>query len=324
MRLTLRQRWKLRESALRSRAIDRAVHGLVRVRQILFDGRPSRGNIEVKRDIAYGPTDGRDHKLDVYVPTRAARPLPIVMYVHGGGFAMLSKDTHRVMAIAFARRGYLVFNINYRMGQKNPFPAPLEDAATALQWVHRHAVEYGGDPERIAIAGESAGGNLVAALAIANASRRPEPFLERMYDANINLRATISTYPFADVAEIDSMLENPRYPQWLKSQLFDAASAYLGSGVFRAADASHLASPLLVLENGFAPTRPLTPFFLSVGTRDPLLSQSRRLKAALDRLGTECELLVSPGEIHGFDAMYWRHAAQQKWSSAHSFLAKHV
>ena len=86
---------------------------------------------------------------------------------------------------------------------------------------------------RIALAGESAGGNLVAALAIANASRRPEPFLERVYDANINLRATISTYPFADVAEIDSMLKNPRYPRWLRSQLFDAASAYLGGSEHR-------------------------------------------------------------------------------------------
>lgn len=290
----------------------------------MFDAKPGRGHVEVKRDIAYGPTEERAHKLDVYVPTMATGSLPIVMYVHGGGFAMLSKDTHRLMAMAFARRGYLVFNINYRMGQKNPFPVPLEDAATALLWVHRHAAEFGGDPDRIAIAGESAGGNLVAALAIANASRRPEPFLQRMYDANINLRATISTYPFADVAEIDSMLKNPRYPRWLRSQLFDAASAYLGKGVFRASEASQIASPLLVLENGFNPTRPLTPFFLSVGTRDPLLSQSRRLKAALDRLGTECELLVSPGEIHGYDAMYWRPAAQTKWSSAHRFLSKHV
>ncbi|MEO6418056.1 MAG: alpha/beta hydrolase [Polyangiaceae bacterium] len=128
--LTLRQKWMLREAELRSRAIDRAAHGLVRVRQIMFDAKPGRGHIDVKRDIAYGP-EGRANKLDVYLPTKAIGPLPVVMYVHGGGFAMLSKDTHRLMAMAFARRGYLVFNINYRMGQKNPFPVPAMRRATA-------------------------------------------------------------------------------------------------------------------------------------------------------------------------------------------------
>jgi acetyl esterase/lipase len=61
-----------------------------------------------------------------------------------------------------------------------------------------------------------------------------------------------------------------------------------------------------------------------VGTRDPLLRCSKRLKAALDGLGTPCELHVSPGEVHGFDAMVWRAAARAKWRAARAFLEEHV
>ena len=78
---------------------------------------------------------------------------------------MLSKDTHRVMALAYARRGYVVFTINYRLGPEHLFPAPLEDASPhALVWVREHCARFGGDPSRLAIAGESAGANLVTAL----------------------------------------------------------------------------------------------------------------------------------------------------------------
>ena len=70
--------------------------------------------------------------------------------------------------------------------------------------------------------------------------------------------------------------------------------------------------------------RPLPPFFASVGTRDPLFRCSKRLKAALDRLGTECELHVSPGEIHGYDAMVWRPRAREKWIAAGAFLDRHL
>ena len=111
---------------------------------------------------------------------------------------MLSKETHRVMALSYARRGYLVFIINYRLGPKHLFPAPLEDAAEALLWVRDNCAYFGGDPSRIAIAGESAGGNLVTALALATSLRRPEPFARKLFDANVKLRATVATYGFLD------------------------------------------------------------------------------------------------------------------------------
>ncbi|MEO8800750.1 MAG: alpha/beta hydrolase [Polyangiaceae bacterium] len=322
MSLTFGQKMRLRAAELRAAAVNRAAHAAALVRYSMPDAHEKNFDVRILKNKVYGPTTSSSHRLDVYVPFRHVKPLPVVMYVHGGGFSMLSKDTHRVMAMSFARRGYLVFNVNYRMGQKNRFPTPLEDVSDALVWVTRHAAEYGGDPSRLILAGESAGGNLVTTLAIACATPLPQPFLQRVYDARISPMATVSTYPFADLTRVTSVLAHPRIPFWAKNMTFDAAASYLGEDVYGADNFPRLASPLLLLEEPVALERPLSPFFLSVGTKDPLLEDSRRMKRALDALGVENELFVAPGEVHGFDAMVWRPAARAKWKAAHAFLKK--
>jgi acetyl esterase len=320
---SLRDRLEAVPTRLWVRAADRAVHTFARVRYAMPDAQPSRFGIAVHRNIAYGPAKDPWNRLDVYVPTRPRRPMPVVIYVHGGGFAMLSKDTHRVMALAIARAGYLVFNINYRQGPGHRYPHPIEDACLALAWVREQCARYGGDPERIALAGESAGGNLVTALAVACSWRRPEPFARRLFDADIRLRAVIATYGFLDLGHTEQYLAHPRMSLWTKALLRDAARSYLGHDVQRMSDAHPLASPLCIIEQG-QPARPLPPFFVSVGTRDPLLRCSKRLKTALDRMGTACTLHISPGEIHGYDAMMWRPSARAKWRAAHVFLQEHL
>lgn len=310
-------------AALQWGAVDRALHAVARLGYMVkSEDHPSRANVAVVRDVAY-TSSGRDHHLlDVYIPTRAAKPLPVVMYVHGGGFAILSKDTHRVMAMAIARRGYLVFNINYRLGPIHTFPAPLEDACRALAWVDHNCERYGGDRSRIALGGESAGGNLVTALAVASSFRRTEPFARELFDADVRLRAVVATYGFLDIGHIDRYVAHPKIPRWAKSILLDSARSYVGADLESGVAASPLASPLRILEGDAAPARPLPPFFVSVGTRDVLFACSRRLKNALDIRGVECDLHVSPGEIHGYDALLWRRAAREKWRAAHEFLAR--
>jgi acetyl esterase len=300
-------------------AADRAVHLFARVRYSMPDARPSRHHVSMVRDVVYGPSDEAHHRLDVYIPTRADKALPVVMYVHGGGFAMLSKETHRVMALAIARAGYVVFNINYRLGPTHVYPAPLEDVCEALLWCKENAARFGGDASRIAIAGESAGGNLVTALAVAHAYRRAESFARRVFDADVSLRAVIATYGFLDLGYTQSYVEHPKLPGWAKAMLVDAARSYVGPDWRRAAHIAPLASPLRIIEER-APERAMPPFLVSVGTRDPLLTCSRRLKAALDGHGVRCDFHLSPGGIHGFDAMVWRPPAREKWRAAHAFL----
>jgi acetyl esterase len=291
------------------------------------DAHPARHDLVLESDVAYVPSprgakQDRAHLLDIYIPTRTRGPLPVVMYVHGGAFVMLSKDTHRVMALAIAKRGYVVFNINYRLGHR--FPAPFEDACAALHWVAAHAASYGGDPSRIALAGESAGGNLVTALALAHATKRPEPSAARLFEQNLGLRAVVATYPFLDLTDVPRMLTHPRMSGWTKDILRASANSYLGSDWSPRTHAGSLANPLLLLENPPPLARPLPPFFTGAGTKDPLLRQSRRLKTALDALGVPCELLIAPGEIHGYDAMVWRPAARERWTRVHDFLARHL
>jgi acetyl esterase len=318
--VTLGQRFRFGRSRLRAHAVNRIVHAFARVRFALPDASPARSHVTVQRDLRYRDSDDPAHTLDVYIPTRARRPLPTLLYIHGGGFAMLSKETHRVMALAYARRGYLVFLITYRMGVNNLFPAPVEDASEALVWVRDNCAYFGGDVDRLAIAGESAGGNLVTALGVASAIRRPEPFARRLFEADVKLRAIIATYGFLDLESLEHYEQHPRLPQSLKDLVLHAACSYVGIDVRAGAAAAPMASPLLVLERTAEVDRPLPPFFADVGTRDPLLGDSRRLKAALERHGGACELHIVPGQIHGYDALVWRKPARDKWRRVHDFL----
>jgi len=310
------------------RTFDRNVNraaGLVY--SVLPIANPKRYGTRVVRDLSYRDTGKRSHLLDVYLPLAADHaPRPLVVYVHGGAFSMLSKDTHRMMALAFASRGYVVFNINYRLGPRNAYPAPLEDAAAALSWAVDHAREHGADPTRIVLAGESAGANLVTALTYCATHPREEPFARALYDRNLSIRAVLAMYGLHDMHDIARLWRNkPRLPRWMRAELAWAAAAYVGRPLKPAAERAPLASPLRRLAEPPAPgARPLPPFFAAVGTADPLLPDSVRLRDVLRARGVVCELSIHPGEIHGFNAMMWRPAAQAKWRRVFNFLERHV
>ena len=306
------------------RTFDCGVHAAASVLHLMPKANPARYGVTLERDIAYLATGKRAHRLDVYRP-EASGPRPVVVYVHGGAFAMLSKDTHRVMALQFAARGYVVVNINYRLGPTHQYPSQLEDAAAALEWVMDHAAEHGGDPTRLVLAGESAGANLVTALTIASTERRPEPFAARLFERAPSLRAVLPIYGLLDLHDLHRILHHPRLGRWARYELLTAGASYVGRPIRERAPLAPLASPLRLLQRP-APegSRPLPPFFVAVGTADPLLDDSRRLRVAIEARGGSCVLAIYPGEIHGFNAMLWRPAAQAKWRAVAEFLEQHV
>lgn len=130
--------------------------------------------------------DVSDARVRVYLPS-AEGPLPAVVFCHGGGFLSGSLDsvdpTCRRLA---AENGVVVVSVDYRLAPEHPFPAATQDTFAALRWTHEHIAEYGGDPARIAVMGESAGGNLVALAAI------------RARDEGIPLAAQVLIYPTTD------------------------------------------------------------------------------------------------------------------------------
>ena len=308
------------------RSANRAMHVIANIGYRLPNGNPAKYGVELVNDVSYRDTGKWAHLLDVYVPKDAPKPAPVVFYVHGGGFAMLSKDTHRLMALAFASRGYVVVNINYRLGRRYPFPTPLDDVGAALAWTLENVASHGGDPARIVLAGESAGANLVTALTVALAIDRPEPVARSIRALGLRPVGTMPIYGLLDLTDIDRFRRrSKKLPGYIRAQIEHAAESYVGEPVQHQAARFPLASPLRVLEH-LAPSEAadLPPFFATCGTKDPLLDDSRRLHRELERLGVSSELHIHPGEIHGYNAMLWRPAAKDMWSRAFRFLEKHA
>jgi acetyl esterase len=303
--------------------MDAAWAALAHAGRTLPNARPERHGVERLEDIAYTDVDAEHHRLDVYRPTKRSGPLPVVLYIHGGGFRILSKDTHWLMAIAFARRGYVVFNINYRLAPTHPFPAAVEDGCAALAWVMENAARYGGDPARLVLAGESAGANLVTSLAVATAWQRPEPWAQKVWASGARPRAVLPACGILQVTDVDRFMRRKRLSRFLQDRLHEVEHAYLPDAHPRG-EARDLADPLVWLERAGPPERPLAPFFAGVGTADVLLDDTRRLKAALDRLGVTCEVRYYPGEVHAFHALVWRPNARAYWRESFAFLGRHL
>jgi acetyl esterase len=282
-----------------------------------------RHGVEVERNISYGPHEAW-HRLDIYRPVARPKPWPIVFYAHGGAFHLLSKDTHWLMGLVFARFGYLVVNISYRLAPKHRFPAAIEDTCLAYRWMADHAKALGGDVSRVAVAGESAGGNLVAALALAACQRRDEPWARAVFDAGVVPRACLPFCALLEAQRPERFSQRRPLPRWIDGMIRDASASYLHGHA--PGPATELANPLLVLERAepAAFQRQLPAFFAPVGTRDPLLDDTRRLETALAALGVPCEARYYRGGIHAFHAMVWDPVARRCWRDALAFLDRHL
>lgn len=302
--------------------VDNLFRGLAAAGRLHPLADPARHGVEVLRDLSYREGGAVEHLLDIWRPLHAARPMPIVFYVHGGGFRFLSKDTHWVMALSFARAGYLVFNVSYRLAPRHPFPAAVEDVCEAWGFAVARAAEYGGDLSRVVVSGESAGANLATTLTLAACYRRPEPFARALFDLGVVPRACVPICGLLQVSDTARFARRRKMSRFVADRMEEVGDAYL-SGHDAATPAElELADPLRVLERGEPPARPLPPFFTAVGTRDPVLDDTRRLKLALDRMGVPCEARYYSGEPHAFHALVFRKNARACWRATFDFLER--
>lgn len=282
---------------------------------------PRLHNVTVTTDLPYVEgSELPEHRLDVYRPRQAKGPLPIVLYLHGGGFRILSKDTHWVFGLLFARRGYLVVNVSYRLAPRHPFPAALEDVCRAYEWVVHNAERLGGDVRQLVVAGESAGANLATALAVCTSYRRPEPYARRVYDTGVQPRAVMPACGYLQISDPERFVRAKRISAFVADRLAEVTDAYFHGHRRASAEEVELADPLLILERGACPDRPLPPFFASCGTWDVLKADTRRLKEALDRLRVRCDARFYPGEPHAFHAFAFRANARRWWRDHYAFL----
>ena len=121
-----------------------------------------RTGYHVVKALAYG--EGPRRKLDVYVPDHLKAPAPVLLFFYGGAWMSGSREQYLAFGQAFASLGIVTVVADYRLYPEVTYPAFVEDGAQAVAWVHAHAAQYGGDPQRLFISGHSAGGYIAAML----------------------------------------------------------------------------------------------------------------------------------------------------------------
>lgn len=124
--------------------------------------------VKEHRDLAYHDApdaDAKKHKLDLYVP-ESKDPVPVLMWIHGGGWKIGDRTMYAELGRRLAEAGIACAVISYRLSPDVKHPEHVKDCARAFAWLRSHVKEYGGDPERLFVAGQSAGGHLAALLAL--------------------------------------------------------------------------------------------------------------------------------------------------------------
>jgi len=192
--------------------------------------------------------------LDLYRPAASGQPapVPVLVYIHGGGFRFGSKTmASAAMVKAFLSAGYAVASLDYRLSGEAPFPAAVQDVFAAVACLKRQAAELGLDARRVAVFGESAGANLAALLGTAHDAPL---FRQTLPDPSVNLRpqALIVHYPPVDFGRIDAMLT----AQGCDAQRINHASAnsfeshYLGAALPSVPDRVAQANPVTYVSAG--------------------------------------------------------------------------
>jgi acetyl esterase/lipase len=225
------------------------------------------------------------------IPIRVYRPpmdseatLPVVVFVHGGGWSVGDLDTcdgdarnHAVGA------GAVVVSVEYRLAPEHPYPAAVEDAWAATQWAAAHAEELGADPDRLAVAGDSAGGNLAAVVAQLARDAGGPP-----------IRFQLLWYPATTWdTSLPSFAENANAPLLDHSAVKGFSRWYVGD-----LDLSTMPATL-------APARPddltgLPPAYIAVAGHDPLRDDGARYAELLAAAGVPAELHNAETLIHGY------------------------
>lgn len=310
-------------SRLVSVGMDWGLNSLSRLGKLHPESRALMKGVKVTRNIAYASPGDRAHQLDIYRPEGVEGPLPVLFYVHGGGFRILSKDSHWMFGYGFAQRGFLVVNINYRLAPLYPFPAGVEDVAAALEWTLDNAEAHGGDLSRLVYAGESAGANLILAMVIAGAWPRPEPYAQRIYARDPRPQVILPACGMLQVSDAQRYLSRPELPAWIRSRIKAVCEAYL-TDTSGDPDRFALADPLTFFEREAPPERPLPAVLAACGSKDPVADDTRRLGAALERFDMPSKAPFYEGGHHAFHAFVWQDLAKQAWEDQLAFVREHL
>lgn len=232
-------------------------------------------------NVTYGVANNRENKVDLYLPRGVDGPMPVLMYIHGGGWVGGSKEGNVLRLLPWLERGWAVVNVQYRLGQVSLAPAAVEDCLCALRWVIRNAEDYNMDTSRIVVTGNSAGGHLALTTGMIPASAG----LDRQCpgDEELSVAAIVNWYGITDVGDL---LDGPNLKTY--------AVTWMGSLPNRFEIAERV-SPLTYVRAG------LPPILTIHGDADPVVpyQHATRLHDELAKVSVPTQLHTVPRGGHG-------------------------
>lgn len=259
---------------------------LLRNLQVNF---PTPADLHVESRRVPGPPGAPDVPVWIYRPHTLPKPAPALLFIHGGGYIIGAASMFHATSARYARElGIVVVSVDYRLAPETPFPGPLEDCCAALRWIKEQADALGIDPARIAIAGESAGGGLAAALAqLAHDRGEVAPIFQLLFYPMLDDRTTLQP-EHAGRGEF----------VWTPASNRLGWSAYLGRKP-TLDDAPVYAAPA---------RRPnlagLPPAWIGVGELDLFYPEATEYARRLTEAGVPCELYTVAGAYHAFEAFH--------------------
>jgi acetyl esterase/lipase len=247
-------------------------------------------NVVFQRNVPYGEAGAHPLLLDILRPKQpAAKSLPAIVFIHGGGWSGGNKESALGRILPFAASGeYFCASVEYRLSGEAAWPAQIHDCKAAIRWLKANAAKYNVDPEKIGVWGGSAGGHLVCMLGLTGniqelegTSGTPGP--------SSRVACVVDFCGPSDFLAIAKVKANAGH------QAYGPVARLLGGPVEEKSDLARQASPITYVSNN-AP-----PFLIVHGTADPVvpLAQAESLYAALKKAGARATLVKMEGGGHG-------------------------
>lgn len=268
-------------------------------------------SVRSQLDIAYADTDNPRQKLDLYLPKKAKsdKPLPVIVFVHGGGWKAGDKSSGMRNVMPFVASGdYAGVSVGYRLTNEAQWPAQIHDCKAALRWLRGNAKEYNIDPDHIAVWGSSAGGHLVSILGTSGDVPALEGKLGKFTTQSSAVQAVVNYYG------PENFVTMVKQPSTVDRTTQDYPEALLiGGRVQDNADAAKNASPVTYISKNDP------PFLTAHGTKDPLVpfAQAEELHAKLKQAGVPSVLITMQNGGHGF-------GSRELDDVVHRFFDKHL
>lgn len=245
-----------------------------------------RAEAESFRDLPYVKDGHERQTLDLHVPGgKRGKAVPVVVYIHGGGWRNGKKSSSN--AIPLITRGYAVAGIGYRLSDAASFPAQIHDCKAAIRWLRAYAKEYGIDPDRIGVWGQSAGAHLAALLGTSGDVSELEGDLGEHTGVSSRVQAVCDVFGPADflLSDVGGKSDNPKGP----------VALFLGGPPSDRRDIARRASPAHWISSDDAPV------LILQGGQDRTVPpvQSRDFAERLEKVGVDVGLIEFPEAGHG-------------------------